>query len=487
MITFGSGLVRARAVRTDVRERPIRGRFPHRSLADAFRALLFLPAVLVGCGPKIPCGPAGATQADAPVVIVTVPSEDGSTVVVEALVAAGSAYDPPGAEGLAALTAQSVASGADADRPPLEVQIGREWVSFTRICPAAEARACVDRFATALADPPFAEQAVSASRDRALEELTEGLPTDAGALGQVLVDDALYEGRPYGHPVQGRAGVLPLLDAAATRRFYEIHYTREGMIAGLAGAWDAGLHDALQQDLQPLVPRPAAGLVLPAPPPLRGRDLLVVDTGGPDAAFAVAAPLDVGRDDADWPALDLATQTFSARTQAGGHLLQSLRAARGLRDDVNASIEPGALPRRQHALELWITPAPAGSRPGVLKQALDQLGSFAGDGVSAEELDANRAWLLGRLAEEARDPRQRLARALEAEATGTPDLLDYLPKVLPGLTAAQMNTALHKHVDLANLVIVATGPDAAGLADRLAGEDLDLARTTVLPAQGLLR
>ena len=53
------------------------------------------------------------------------------------------------------------------------------------------------------------------------------------------------------------------------------------------------------------------------------------------------------------------------------------------------------------------------------------------DPDECESLDDVRAWLLGSLAVQAPDAGRQQLFALEAAASGTPDLLVFLPQVLP--------------------------------------------------------
>ena len=68
-----------------------------------------------------------------------------------------------------------------------------------------------------------AELAARTSYGRLLALLAAGTHDIAGAedaLADALLDAVIYDAHPYGHPVDGRAGVLPTLDAVALRRFH---------------------------------------------------------------------------------------------------------------------------------------------------------------------------------------------------------------------------------------------------------------------------
>lgn len=493
--------------------------------------------VLLGCGPRIQPGPAAVAQAADPVRVVTRHDPASPNVYFQAVIAAGSAYDPVGQEGLAALAARSLVEAGAGDRSGLEVAdalfptgneieqvVDREWVSLRLTCHRDHAELCLELFTDALVRPRFDPADVERLRDEAVYEVTDGLLEDEERLAGEVLDAWIFEAHPYGHPVLGRAGVLALLDAEKARAFHEAHYVRSAVVGGLAGAWDEELRAAFQARLDALPSTRPPELVLQAPLPIEGRSLLAVDTATPVTGFRMGHPLTVGRDHPDFPALYLAIAAFGAHRQSHGRLYRSLREARGLNYGTYAYAEPfvqrgwsnmpeqGVL-RRQPTFSLWIRPTSVDNGPFALKLALAELEDLATEGLEAEELDQVRSWLLGRLPLQARDPGRRLAYALDAEVTGTKDLLETLPAALEALTLEEVNAAVAEHLHPDTLKIVAVSGEADDLVRRLveetttpivyqdvtpgaeqaardaevAARPVDLSSSRVQPAEGIFR
>jgi zinc protease len=276
----------------------------------------------------------------------------------------------------------------------------------------------------------------------------------------------------------GRAGVLPLLDAEATERFHARHYVREAVIGGIAGAFDPALQSAFQQRLDSLPGHRAPELVLQSPVPVEGRTLLAVDTETGVTGFHLGHPLQVDRNHRDWPALYLGVAAFGVHRQVHGRLFRSLRGDRGLNYGTYAYLEPfvqrgwttmpeqGVL-RRQPYFSLWIRPTSTENGPFALKLALDELERLAAEGLDEEEFALNREYLVGHLPLEASDPGRRLAYALDAVATGTPNLLEHAPVALESVTLEEVNAALATHLQPHDLRIVAVSGEAADLETRL--------------------
>lgn len=501
------------------------------------RANLVMLVALAGCGPKIDRGTAAADTAAAPVRLVTLPDASSPNVYFQAIVAAGSAWDPIGQEGVAYVAARSmIEAGAD-DRSgaalkdtlyptgnDIHAVVDVEWVSFRLTCHRDHAALCLDVFADVLTAPRFEAADVARVRDEALYDVSQGLLSNDEALGDVALDVVMYEGHPYGHPVEGRAGVLPVIGADQARAYWQSRYVREAVIGGLAGAYDDDLLRAFQARLDALPAVAAPERVLPTAPQVVGRNLVAIDTTTAVTGFHLGHPLDIGRDHPDWPAFYLGIQAFGVHRQQHGRLFQTLREARGLNYGTYAYAEPfvqrgwSSMPeqgvsREQPHFSLWIRPTSLENGPFALKLAVDELEKLAADGLTPEEFDANRSYLVSHTPLDAQDPGRRLAFALDAEATGKPNVLDRVAEALPEVTLEQVNAALRLHLRPADLEIVAVSGEADDLVRRLteetstpivyndvdpspeqaardeevAGKALGLAGTTIVPAEGLFR
>jgi len=455
-----------------------------------------LAAVCAGaCAPKLPPGPVPTEEADAPARLLYLPDADSPNVYIQAIVAAGSSWDDPGREGLAHLTARAMvdAGAGDLSGPELrdalyptgnqlELVVDKEWVSLRLRCNVDHARLCVDRFADVLTAPRFADNDVIRLRDDAVYAVTDGLLADEEALGEAVFDAVLYEGHPYGHPVEGRAGVLPTLDATDTRRFHQAHYVRESVVAGLAGAADEELRAHFAERLSALPGEPRPDRVDMAPEPVPGGSLTVVQTGTEVTGFHIGHPIETDRNHPDWPALYVAMTAFGAHRQSFGRLFTAIRADRGLNYGAYAYVEPyvqqgwspppenGVLRRTNH-FYMWLRPTSLANGPFAAKLARDELAELLESGLSDEELVEVRSHLKGAIPLLATDPGRRLAYALDAEISHTPNLLDHIPAHLDELSNDAIREAVRRHVSLDDLVVVAVTGDGEALRQRLLGDE----------------
>lgn len=452
---------------------------------------LLLAVLLAGCAPKIPPGPVPVDEAQKPVDVIELQDSSSPNVYFQALVRAGSAHDPEGGEGLAAWVAQGLVDAGAGGKSSTEVRdalyptgnqfdlvVDKEWVSLRLRCHTDHTDLCLDLFANALTRPDFDGADMSRLREAAVYAVGDGMLGDEEALGQALLDASVFEAHPYGHPVRGRGGALPTLTTDQARAFHQAHYVREAMVVGVAGNVDDEAVNALKQRLEAVPGTRAPELLLPQPVPVEGRTLAIADVETAVTGIHFGHPIALDRNHADWPALTLAMTATGAHRQSFGRLFKRLRTARGLNYGTYSYVENyvqrgwTSLPengvlRAQPHFYVWVRPTSLENGPFALRMALAEIELLVEEGLTAEEFTQIRAYLQGWVPLLAQDPGRRLAFALDARATGTPDLLAHLPAALDDLTVEEVNAAIARHIDPANLRIVAVSGEAEALRDRL--------------------
>ncbi len=451
-------------------------------------------AWLAGCLHATPPGPSPAElagQVRAPVIL---PVAGASTVAVQLTVRAGSAHDPTGQEGLAWLTARMLAEagtgeldGDDvSDRlyalgSSLEWIVDKELVTFRARCLAEDAAEVVALVSGVVTAPVWSTEALPRLIDEATNELEVGLVSSDEALGDAVLDLWLNEGHPYGHPDQGRTGVLGLLTVDDVQRFHREHYVRQATFAGLAGATEPALAEALSSALASLPDTPSAPAT-PKPRPVpAGRELVVIEKATAGTGLHFGHPLAVDRGHSDFPALRVAMTAFGEHRESYGRLYQALRETRGLNYGDYAYVEHyrqvgwsrtqelGTV-REQGQFSVWIRPTSAANGPFALKMAVAMTEELVDSGLSDQELEDFRSRVALGTPLKARTPARRLGFALDALALGDPDLLLTLPEAVAALDAPAVDEALARHLTPENLRIVVVTGDAQAFVDAVTGD-----------------
>jgi zinc protease len=448
--------------------------------------------LFAGCIPNIPRGTIPVEHAAALPATVVLREGDAADVYFSATVAAGSAWDSPGQEGISALTARAMVEGGAGARDPdavrdlqylvgntIEVVADKDRVTFRLRCHRDQASLCSELFADVLTVPRFDPDAVKRLVDQAVFALHDGAAEDEEALAYEVLDDWLFEGRPYGHPSLGRWGALPGLQADDLRGFHQRLYLRAATVVGVAGAADEALVRAFVQRFEALPSELVVPTPLLRPPVIAGRSLLVVQTASPVVGFRLGHPIDVDRDDPDYPALYLAMTALGAHRQSFGRLFREVRGKRGLnygtyaymepyRERIDSSVADEGVARRQGMFHVWIRPTSEENAAFALKLTLAEVEDLVANGLTQDELDSVRAWITGSIPGWYAQPGRRLAAAVEATSGGWPDPRLELAERLAGVTVDDVKRVLALHVHPADLRVVAVGA-SGGWVDAVLG------------------
>ena len=389
---------------------------------------------------------------------------------------AGSASDPAGRAGLAALTADLLDEGSDA-RTALELHaaldrigarlgtaVGSDTttVSLTTLsrC-AAEGLALL---AEIVARPRFDEADVDRVRDLRLSRLRQ-LRTVPGAVADRVFLESLYPGHPYGHLGIGTATALAGLTAADVERFHRAAYqlgsatliavgalTHDAFVEAAERAFDdvpvRAANDAVVVDPARLKP--------PGPPTAR---LVLVDRPGAVQSEVRVGHVAAARRTPDYYALQVLNMTLGG--QFVSRLNLSLREEKGYTYGVRTAFDCRRAPG-PFAVQGSVQ---SGATAEAVGEVLAQLAAIGGDRpVTPAELDLARATLTRGFARGFETAGQVAGAVAQLVIHGLPE--DYYDRFVmrveavdaPAVTAA---ATAHLHADRAVAVVV-------GPADQIA-------------------
>jgi zinc protease len=412
---------------------------------------------------------------------------------VKLLFRVGSAHDPKGKEGLAALAAAMIADAGSRAMSVAEIkqalfpmaasfdaQVDKELTTFT----ARVHRDNWARFAEIalpqLEEPGFREEDFRRVKDQQRNELVEDLRTNnEEELGKERLQALVFEGTPYGHPVLGSVAGIDAVTLDDVKDFVRRAYTRAALRVGLAGDLPAGLEARLGQTLARLPEGPA----LPEPAGVAGRAqkglaVEIVDKETRATAISFGHPISVTRSHPDYPALYLARTWLGEHRASISRLYQRIREVRGMNYGDYAYIE--AFPRgmfqffpdpniarRAQLFEVWIRPVVPENGPMALRIALHEVRRLIADGLSQADFEATRDYLMKNVFVMTATQNQQLGYALDSEWYEIPEFTSYMREKLESLTLADVNAAVRKHLSGTDLQVVIVTKDAQALAQTL--------------------
>lgn len=402
----------------------------------------------------------------------------------------GSSQDPPGKQGLAMLTAMMLSQGGTEELSLTEVmealypmaarvstQADKEVTTVHGVTHRDYLEEYYGIFRERLQKPRFAQEDFERNKQQLLNFLTKSLrSSDDEALGKAALEANLYEGHPYGHPVQGTVEGVRSITLDDVETFYRSHYTVENLQMGLAGDFPEGFAERVRRDFEKALPE--KGTAVKALPTVRrgeGMDVLIVERPAADTtAISLGLPLQITRADDDFYPLLVANVFLGDHRTFNGLLMNELRAKRGLNYGDYSYIEnfiqdgSGTFPvpnvaRRQQYFSIWIRPVANENAIFALRGSMFYLRRLVNQGMSPEQFQATREYLSSYSKLWVQSLDRRLGYQLDSRYYQTDFYIDEIETRLKDMTVEDVNGALRKHLDRWDVRVAFVAPDGAAL------------------------
>lgn len=437
--------------------------------------------------------PTGATTGEAPIDVVERHSPS-ALLRFKLLFRAGSAHDPVGQEGLAALSASMVAeAGSQRMRTEeisralfpiagtFEAQVDREMTTFTGVVHRDNVDRFLDVVLSQLTAPGLREEDFLRLKARQANELVQDLrSSNEEELAKERLQALLHRGTRYGHPTLGTEEAVAAIDLDSIGRWIATRFTVGSLTAGLAGDWPDTARERLLRALRQLPRGEQAAQPEVTPIDLDGVAIEIIEKESRSVAISLGHPIGVTRTHPDFAALWLARSWLGEHRAQNGRLFQRLRELRGLNYGDYAYIEafprgmyqffPDAnLGRRSQIFEIWIRPVPPQHAVFALKAAVYELRRLSDRGLTMDEFEETRTYLLKNVYLATRTQDQQLGYALDDAWYGIDDYVATIQRELSALTVGTVNNAIRRHLSGTNLQVVMVAADAAALRDELLG------------------
>lgn len=412
-------------------------------------------------------------EAAAPAVrTVTLPSPGSPLVAVRLQFEVGSIDDPEGREGLAALTGLMLADAGTAERgyadlvdalypmaASIDVNTDRELTVISGLVHVDTLADYTKLLTEAVLSPGFRESDFTRNKEQLEAYLTNTLrAANDELLGLETLQQVLFAGHAYEHSPAGTVRGLAAIGLDDVRAFYASHFTRARLTVGVAGGYTEGYPESLAAALaalpagearpQPPVPEPAA---------VEGRSFTLVAKKTDSVGIHFGHSLPLTRADADYYPLMVANSYLGEHRTFHGRLMQQLRGERGLNYGDYSYIEyweappftsspsPGVARTRQY-FSVWIRPVQPPTAHFALRAALHEVDRLVERGLTAEELDLTRSFLVNYSKLWAQTLPDRLGFLMDSEYLGMPYWIDEIETRLASLDLATVNAAVRKHL-----------------------------------------
>jgi zinc protease len=438
----------------------------------------------------------GLAQAQPPstasgIEVVALPSAGSPLVAVRLQFNAGSIYDPPGKEGLAALTGMMIGQAGtrkhsysellEALYPmaaAIDVDTDREVATVEGLVHRDKLADYTALLEEALLQPAFSQADFDRNKQQLISLITSSLRSNDEMLGLEILQEEIFRGTPYAHASVGTLEGLGRITLDDVKRFYQDRYTQGSLMLGVAGGYPGDYVARLEKDLSALPKGEKGRMTLPPAPRVEGRDFTLVDKETGSVGINLGFPLPVTRADADYYPLMVANSFLGEHRTQHGRLMNQLRVRRGLNYGDYSYIEfrqappftttplPG-VPRRQQYFSVWIRPVVPSDAQFALRAALYEVRRLHDQGMTQQEFETTRDFLLNYSKLWAQSLPNRLGFQMDSRFYGMPYYIDEIDRRLKGMKLEEVNAAIKKYLGTDNYEAVLVTANAQGLKDTL--------------------
>ncbi|HEY0593562.1 MAG TPA: pitrilysin family protein, partial [Thermoanaerobaculia bacterium] len=438
--------------------------------------------------------PKAAPGSAADIKFVTVPSPL-QQLTVKLLFDAGSAHDPKGKEGLARLAASMITEAGSKAMRIDEInralypmaggfgsQVDKEMTTFTGRIHADNWQKFLDVVLPQLLDPGFREDDFKRLKEAQKNALVQDLRANNDEeLGKERLQYLVFKGTPYAHPPVGTVAGIDAITLDDVRDFVRKHYTLGHLTVGLGGSVPEAMTARLRSELAKLPAGRSGAAAAPTATRPEGMKVEIIDKSTRAVAISLGFPIEVTRSHPDFPALSVARSWLGEHRSSMSHLYQRIREVRGMNYGDYAYIE--AFPRgmfqfypdpniarKAQIFEIWIRPVVPENAHMALRIATHELEKLVTNGLSKEEFESTREYLMKNVFVLTSNQNQQVGYALDSAFYGTPEFTKYMRESLAKLTVDDVNRAIKKHLQAKNVFVVIIADDAAGLKEALVSD-----------------
>lgn len=385
-----------------------------------------------------------------------------------AIVKTGAASDPPGQEGLAALTAgllrkgtrtrtaQQFAADLDYIGGSFEASAGADFTNLYAEFLSKDLARGLDLLSDALLHPAFPQAEV----DKLVAQSIDGIKGAKDDPQQVLglyYNGYLFGARSYGRPSEGHELSLKHVDRDAIAKFYSANYAPGNMILAVAGEFSSAEMDKkLEEVLGAWTEKSVPAVTVPAEASSKGKRLLLIDK--PDATQTYFAIGNVGTtvNDPDRVAIRVVNTVFGGRYTS--LLNEALRIESGLTYSARASFDlrkaPGAF-----GIYSFTRNETTAAALDLALQVLDELHKR---GITAEQLASAKSYIKGQFPPSIETSSQLARRIAQNEFYGLDDSeINQLEARIDAVTPEIAKQVIEKHFPKEDLVFTLIGKASA--------------------------
>ena len=337
----------------------------------------------------------------------------------------GAVSDPEGRAGLASLFAGLLEKGAGnrdaasfaeavaAVGGSLSAQAELEAITISADFLARDADLMVELLVDMLQRPALSATEMTKLRDRRIDLIRAAKDNDPRRLISTYGNAFLFDGHPYGAPINGSETSLAKISHREVRAYYDDYVGADRLVISVVGDFDA---DAMASKLSEAFANwRTAKAPLPeieSPAPQSGRRVLLVDKPGATQSYFWIGNVGVGRDYEQRAELDIANTLFGGRFTS--LLVNELRTKAGLTYGANSSLRR---PTKAGSVAI-VSYTKTESTIEAIDMSLELLAKLRNEGFAEELITSGKNYILGLYAPRLETSAQLAAQFAALQAYG---------------------------------------------------------------------
>jgi len=416
-----------------------------------------------------PGGPAGLPQGRTVLknglTVLVVERRSIPLVQIQLMIKSGSASDPAGKEGTAALTARLMKRGTKS-RPAAQFFEEVEFVGGTidtAVDPDAtfvraefaskDMEVAFNLVADLVLNPAFRPEELDKEKRLQVADIVGRQDDPEDVAGQAF-DSWLYGEHPYGRPVDGWRRSVEGIGRDTVTGFYESRYALNDAVLAVVGDVDAAQSvQRAERYFSAWKRRTVPESRVPEAAPVHGRKILLVDK--PDATQSQIRLGNAGIRHADPDYVPFVVGNTVLGGAFTSWLVDEVRVKRGLTYAIDSRVEA-----RRSAGSFYV--ATSTRNAGVLETiqvTLDQIRRLRGGELPEADLDKARGYLAGIYPLHIESPDRLAAEILRDDLDGLEaDAINQYPKKVRAAGADAVKRVAARRLPLDDLAIVVVGP-----------------------------
>lgn len=423
-------------------------------------------------------------------------SNDSPLLDINVLFYTGSAADPVGKKGTAALMSSMLTQGGSQTRPYKEIkqglyplagsfwsQLDKEMISFSGRVHKDNAQAWYALVSDQLLNPGWREDDFKRLKKELIDGIKSGIKaSNDEELGKEVLYSKLYQGHSYENYNYGDLSDLESITLEDVKAFYTAQLTQAKLNLGITGAIPSDVKASLINDLSKLPLGEEKRLSIDKAPALNGHHVTIVEKQAQSTAVSFGFPIETLRSDKDWAALWLVRSYFGEHRSSNSYLYQQIRQKRGMNYGDYAYIEyfprgssqtkPDAnLGRSSQVFQVWLRPLRSNNDAHfATRAALFELDKLIANGMSEKDFAATRNFLTNYVPQMVASQDKQLGYALDSQFYNTEEFVSYVRKQLASLTVDDVNRVIKQNLQTDDIHYVFVSGDANDMKKRLLSE-----------------